>query len=140
MERAQTQYTVSVKNEVGQLRKLMMSLTQEQVPVLAVAWQAEGDTGFIRFVTDRGLGVAPALARLGWTAVQTPVHTVAVPTRPGELGRLLKLFDDAGLNVLEMYGSAEKGDTCRMVIAVDRPEIAEKLLNAYTETMFLASR
>jgi hypothetical protein len=140
MERKHIQFTVPVKTEVGQLRKLMMALEQQQVSVLGVTWQAEGEAGFIRFVTDRTLGVTQALDRLGWTAVQTPVLTVPVPTRPGELARLLKYLEDGGIAVSEMYGTSERPDCCRLVLAVDRTEIAEKLLAAYADTLFLASR
>lgn len=140
MESKHVQFTVSVRTEVGQLRKLMMALEQQQVSVLGVTWQAEGEAGFIRFVTDKTLGVTQALERLGWSAVQTPVLTVPVPTRPGELSRLLKYLDDGGIAVTEMYGTSERPEACRLVLAVDRTEIAEKLLAAYADTLFLASR
>lgn len=140
MERTQVQYTVSVKNEVGQLRRLALALAQEKIAVLGLSWQAEGEAGLIRFVTERTLGVAQALERLGWSAVQSPVLTVPVPTRPGELARLLKVLDDAGLGVLEMYGTAAPGETCRLVLAVDRPEVAEKVLAGFTDTVLLATR
>lgn len=140
MERTQVQYTVSVKNEVGQLRRLALALAQEKIAVLGLSWQAEGEAGLIRFVTERTLGVAQALERLGWSAVQSPVLTVPVPTRPGELARLLKVLDDAGLGVLEMYGTAEPRETCRLVLAVDRPEVAEKILAGFTDTLLLATR
>lgn len=140
MERAHIQFTVSVKNEVGQLRKLAMALAQEGLVVPALSWQAEGEAGFIRFVTDRTLGVTKALERLGWTAVQTPVLTVPVNNRPGELARMLDLLEDAEVGICEMYGSSERGDVCRLVLSLDKPKLAEKLLAGFAENLVLPGR
>lgn len=140
MERAHIQFTVSVKNEIGQLRRLAMALAQEGLVVPALSWQAEGEVGFIRFITDRTLGVTKALERLGWTAVQTPVLSVPVNNRPGELARMLNLLEDAEVAVSEMYGSSERAEACRLVLAVDKPKLAEKLLTAFAENLVLTGR
>lgn len=140
MERTHTQFTVSVKNEVGQLRKLAMALAQEGIVLPALCWQAEGEAGFVRFVTDRTFGVTKALERLGWTAVQTPVLSVPVGNRPGELARMLNVLEDAEVSVSEMYGSSERGDVCRLVLAVDKPKLAEKLLAGFAENLVLPGR
>lgn len=140
MERAHTQFTVSVKSEVGQLRKLAMALAREGVVAPALSWQAEGEAGFIRFITDRTFGVAKALERLGWPAVQTSVLSVPVSNRPGELARMLNLLEDAEVAISEMYGSSERGDVCRLVLAVDKPKLAEKLLTSFAENLVLQGR
>ena len=140
MERAHIQFTVSVKNEVGQLRKLAMALAQEGLVVPALSWQAEGEAGFIRFITDRTFGVTKALERLGWTGVQTPVLSVPVSNRPGELARMLNLLEDAEVSIAEMYGSSERPDVCRLILSVDKPKLAEKLLAVFSENLVLPAR
>ena len=137
MERAYIQYTVPLKAEFGQLQRLAVALAREQVTVQALSWQAEGEAGFIRFVTDRTLGVTKALESLGWTAVQTPVLSVSVPDRPGELARLFKLLDNSGVGVQEMYGATGQAEACRLILSVDRLERAEQLLAAYNDTFVL---
>ena len=139
MERTHTQFTVPVKNELGQLRKLALALAREQVVVLGLCWQAEREAGFIRFITDQAIGAAKALEGLGWTAVRTPVLSVPVPNKPGELARMLKLLDDGGILVDEMYGTSGSPEACRLVLCVDKPDRAEKLLAAFAETLVLAT-
>lgn len=140
MELSLIQFTVPVKNEVSQLRKLTMALEREHVAVSGLAWQAEGEAGFIRFVTDKPLGTSKALEALGWTAVRTPVLASPVLHGPGDLSRLLKLLEDGTVAVQEMYGASGPDGACRLFLSVDRLERAEKLLHAFAETQLLSAR
>ncbi|MDE2290752.1 MAG: hypothetical protein KGL53_01610 [Elusimicrobia bacterium] len=140
MERTHTQFTVSLSSAPGQLRRLVAALALEQVSVTGLSWQAEGEAGILRFVTDKTLGVEKVLKRLGLGVVETPVVTVPVSNKPGELARMLQLLDDAGVEVREMYGSSDKPETCRLLVAVDKPERARTLLRVFAETLVLATR
>lgn len=140
MELSLIQFTVPVKSEVSQLRKLAMALEREQVAVQGMSWQAEGEAGFIRFVTDKPLGTAKALESLGWTAVRTPVLAAPVLRGPGDLPRMLKLLEDGSVTLQEMYGASGPDGAGRLFLSVDRLERAEKLLHAFAETQLLSAR
>jgi len=44
------------------------------------------------------------------------------------------------VGVTEMYGSSERSDVCRLVLSVDKPKLAEKLLACFAENLVLPAR
>lgn len=134
------QFTVPVKNEVGQLRRLALALEKARVVVLGLSWTAEGEAGFIRFVSDDPAATSKALEELGWNATQTPVLSASAPASPGELARMLKILDDGAVSLQEMYGTCSRSGVRTLVLSVDRLERAEKLLEAFSQTEELTAR
>lgn len=130
-----TQFTVVLKNEPGQLRRLCLALAREQISILGLSAETIGDVGLVRFITDKTLDVRTVLEDLGLTPVQRQVFCVPIFNRVGELARVTKLLEDAGINIETLYGTAESGETCRLVLAVDKPERAEKLLGALADNL-----
>lgn len=137
--RAMTQYTVTVKDQPGQLRRVCMALAREKISVLGISADTLGDVGVIRFIADRSLDVPKALEAVDCRVFPRPVFLVPLFNRVGELARMAKLLEDAGVGISALYGTAEDGEACRLVLAVDRPERAEKLLSAFAENLVLTA-
>lgn len=139
MERHVTQYTVPLKNEPGQLRRLTAALAREQVNVLGLCWQAQGEAGVLRFIADKDLPTQKALDDMGWRWISLPVLAIPLTNKPGELARLMRVLEDNGIAVQSVYGSAEAGAGCRLVLAVDKKDKAERLLASFGEALVVAT-
>lgn len=134
------QYTVALRNEPGQLHRLAAALAHEHAELLGLAVETVGDVGCARFIAERSPAVRRALADLGLTAFQKPVFVVRAGARTSELERLTRLLGESGVNIETLYATAGEGDHCRLILAVDKPEKAERLLTDFAEGAPLAAR
>lgn len=135
-----TQYSVPVKNESGQLLKIAKTLAKEQVNIIGIASVTIGDVGYVRFLAEKSLTVKKVLEDQGFQVFETPVFRVALSNKPGELARMAEVLEENGVNIENIYGTTNGGEHAHLVLAVNRPEKAEKLLAKFTEGLVLANR
>lgn len=133
----QTQYTVVLKNDDGDLQRLAAALAAEEASLYGLSWRTEGELGVMRFLAADEEAVERAVASMGSRAVRTPVLSVPMATRASDLGRMLKLLEQGGVRAQALYGSSDRLGSWRLVVCADRPERAEKLLGAFSETLSL---
>lgn len=135
--RIQTQFTVVMKNDEGELQRLAAALAGEEVCLYGLSWRTEGDLGVVRFIAADEEAVERAVSALGSRALRTPVLSVPMANRASDLGRMLRLLEQGGVRAQALYGSNDRLGSWRLVVCADRPERAEKLLGAFTETLSL---
>lgn len=140
IKQSMMQYSIPVKNESGQLHKIAIALAKEQVNVIGIASETIGDVGYVRFLAEKDLTVKKVLENQGFQVFETRVFCVALPNRAGELARLTEILEENGVNIETIYGTTNGGEHARLVLAVNRPEKAEKLLAQFADGLEFANR
>lgn len=122
------QYAVAVNNEPGQLHRVTQALADHGVGVLALAAEATGYVGRIRFLAERGPLVRAAMEKHGFPLFQSPASSVLLHNRPGELARFTRALSDGGVNIRSAYMTVGDGQHGRVMLSVDQPERTQRLL------------
>jgi hypothetical protein len=125
-----TQYSVALKNEPGTLHKMTQILYKEDINISGITTESLGDVTFVRFMC-REPKVKKLLEKAHHEVFDNPAFEVELPNQPGALNRLAKELADKEINILNVYGTANGGTTGKVVLAVDKPEEAQALLEEY---------
>jgi hypothetical protein len=125
--RTVTQFSVVVPNEPGELAKVTYLLSQEEVNIEGVLSVNVGDTASIQFVADGGSAVRRRLEAAGLAVLENQVFHIQLPNKPEHLNELARELAADGINILSLYGNVE-GDLVKLVLAVDQPESAARVM------------
>jgi len=123
------QISAWVEDRPGMLGRVADALGEKKVDIRAFMAAVMDRRGFVRVVVDK-----PALARRifsehGWQTTVDDLVEVAIPDRPGSLGRVADRLGAAGINVEYAYlGAARSARTVNLYLAVRDPAAALKAL------------
>jgi hypothetical protein len=98
----QKEITVKLANSPGSLGRVAQVLGAERINLLAMSIDP---SGLLRMVVDNPLHAAGTLREQHYNVEERDVLFTAMPNEPGSLGRTLRLFADAGINVEYAYAS-----------------------------------
>jgi hypothetical protein len=110
-----TQLTVSVENRPGMLGEVGSALGAKSVNILAFMGTVTDNRGTIRMVVDNRAAAKRVFAEHGWETTEEQVLVVALPDKPGSLGRIAHKLREASVNI--DYAYAGLGPTARRVNA-----------------------
>ena len=102
------QISVFLENRRGRLREACGCLADAGINLVALSLADTTDFGILRTIvedTDRALQV---LKQANFTTNRTDVLAVEVEDRPGGLAKVLKVIEEADLNVEYMYAFNER--------------------------------
>lgn len=111
------------------LGRVAEALGEKKVDIRAFMAAVMDGRGFVRVVVNK-----PALARRifskhGWQTTEDDLVEVAIPDRPGALGRVADRLGAAGINVQYAYlGTAKSASKVNLYLAVPDPGAALKAL------------
>ena len=123
------QISAWVEDRPGMLGRVADALGEKKVNIRAFMAAVIDGRGFVRVVVDK-----PALARRifaehGWQTTEDDLVEVAIPDRPGALGRIADRLGAAGINVQYAYvGTAKSASRVNLYLAVADPGAALKAL------------
>jgi hypothetical protein len=123
------QISAWVEDRPGMLGRVAEALGEKKVDIRAFMAAVMDGRGFVRVVVDK-----PALARRifskhGWQTTEDDLVEVAIPDRPGALGRVADKLGAAGINVQYAYlGTAKSASKVNLYLAVPDPGAALKAL------------
>lgn len=109
------QLTVSVENRPGMLGEVGSALGAKQVNIVAFMATVANRQGIIRLIVDKGAVAKRVFAEHGWETTEEEVLQVALPDKPGSLGRIAHKLREASVNV--DYSYAGLGPSARRVNA-----------------------
>jgi len=109
------QLTVSVENRPGMLGEVGSALGAKKVNIVAFMAIVNDNRGTIRMVVDKPATAKRVFAEHRWETTEQEVLMVAIPDKPGGLGRIAHKLREASVNI--EYAYAGLGPSARKVNA-----------------------
>jgi hypothetical protein len=109
------QLTVWVENRPGMLGEVGSALGVKQVNIMAFMATVTDNRGTIRMVVDKRAAAKRVFAEHRWETTEEEVLIVALPDKPGSLGRIAHKLREASVNI--QYAYAGLGPSARRVNA-----------------------
>lgn len=97
------QLSVFLENKSGRLARVTRVLGEKQVNIRALSVADTTDFGILRIIVDRPEEAYRALKEEGFVVTQTDVIAVCIPDKPGGLGGVLVVLEEAGINIEYLY-------------------------------------
>jgi hypothetical protein len=109
------QLTVWVENRPGMLGEVGSALGVRQVNILAFMATVADNQGIIRMIVDKRAAAKRVFAAHRWETTEEDILEVALPDKPGSLGRIAHKLREASVNI--DYSYAGLGPSARRVNA-----------------------
>ena len=109
------QLTVSVENRPGMLGEVGSALGAKKVNIVAFMATVADNQGIVRMVVDKRAAARRVFAEHRWETTEEEVLEVALPDKPGSLGRIGHKLREASVNI--QYAYAGLGPSARRVNA-----------------------
>ena len=122
------QYSVFLPNKPGALNEFVKLFADQGVNIIGIASEIRDDSGVVRITVEGDKKIGNALTQAGFTTVETPVLSIEMVDKPGELEKLTKILGKYGINITTVYGTAFGGTTARMLISADDSKKAQEIL------------
>jgi hypothetical protein len=124
------QISIFIENKSGRLAEVTRVLGSQGINIRALSLADTSDFGILRLIVDQTDLAKAALKEQGFTVSKTEVVAVEVPDQPGGLYSILKVLDDARVNVEYMYAFVERcgGDAVIIFRFDDSVQAIEVLL------------
>ena len=123
------QLSVFLENRPGQLGIPVNALADAGINILTMSVADTAQFGILRIVVRNWIRARDVLERAGCVVKVTEVVAVNVPDRPGGLAQVLRIIQDAGINVEYMYALRSR-DRADIVFRFDDPGAAIGVLEA----------
>lgn len=124
------QLSVFLENRPGQMKVPCKALAEAGITILAMSLADTEQFGILRFIVKDVAQAREVLAKAGCVVKETEVLAVEVQDRPGELLRLLEVFEQAGMTIEYMYAfnTNRPGGKAALAFRFDDPDAAVKAL------------
>ena len=125
------QISIFIENKSGRLAEVTRVLGSQGINIRALSLADTSDFGILRLIVDQTDQAKAALKEQGFTVSKTEVVAVEVPDEPGGLYSILKVLEDASVNVEYMYAFVERcGGNAVIIFRFDDSAQAIKVLLA----------
>ncbi len=123
------QLSLFVENNRGHLRAPCQVLADAGVNLTTLSLADTQQYGILRLIIGRWQQAKATLEAAGFAVVVTEVLAIEVPDRPGGLADVLRVVEEANVNVEYMYAFAEKrNDKAVLIFRFDDTEAAIRAL------------
>jgi len=102
------QISIFIENKSGRLAEVTRVLGEQGVNIRALSLADTSDFGILRLIVDKTDLAKEILRDKGFTVSKTEVVAVEVPDQPCGLANILKVLDEASVNVEYMYAFVER--------------------------------
>lgn len=102
------QISIFIENKSGRLAEVTRVLGSQGINIRALSLADTSDFGILRLIVDKTDLAKTALKEQGFTVSKTEVVAIEVPDQPGGLAGILKVLDEAKVNVEYMYAFVER--------------------------------
>jgi hypothetical protein len=110
------QLSIFLENRAGRLSEITDNIGESGVNIKAISLADASNFGILRIVVDDIENTRKMLKDRGFTVRVTDVAAVKVKDKPGELGKILKIIENAGINVEYVYGLSDHAEGCAVLI------------------------
>jgi hypothetical protein len=101
------QISVFLENNAGRLGEVTRTLAGAGVNIRALSIADTADFGILRLIVNSHDKALKALTDAGFTARISDVAALEVEDAPGNLAKIMELFQRAGVNIEYLYASLE---------------------------------
>ncbi|MBM4249106.1 MAG: ACT domain-containing protein [Euryarchaeota archaeon] len=122
------QFSIEVKDRVGELARVTEILADRAINIVALASETSGSRPTIRVVTGDHESARKALSRSGREFSEQEILVVRVLDRPGELAKLARRLARSAVNVESIYLFGKNRGHTELALAVDDLKLAKKVL------------
>jgi len=122
------QYTVFLPNVPGALGRFIELFVNEGINIIGIASEIRDDSGVVRVTVDTDMKISYILTNAGFTTVETPMISIELTDKPGQLLNLAKTLASHGINITTVYGTALGGNTSRILLNVSDADRAVEIL------------
>ncbi|HOX22402.1 MAG TPA: ACT domain-containing protein [Elusimicrobiales bacterium] len=122
------QYSVFMPNKPGALSSFTKLFMDAGANIHGIASEIRDDSGIVRVAVDGDTQMATILAKAGFTCIETPILSIEVPNRPGEVHRIGTILSECGINITTVYGTGIDGQKSRVLLATSDTEKALEIL------------
>lgn len=124
-----TQISIFLENRKGRLYEVCNLLAKHGINLLALTIAETEGFGVLRIIADRPSDAISLLKENSFAAKLTDVVVAEIEDSPGGLAKILKVLDDADLNIEYMHAFlARKSPAAYMVFRFDEPDRAIAVL------------
>jgi len=119
------QISIFLENKSGRLAEVTRVLAAGGINIRALSLADTADFGILRLIVDRTDEAKGILKEGGFTVGKTEVVALEVPDRPGGLARILRILEEAAINVEYMYAFVQRsGDNAIIIFRFDETDRA----------------
>jgi len=123
------QLTVFIENRRGRLAAVCGALGRAGINIQALSLADTADFGILRLVVSDPETAARVLRDEGFSVACNELVAVQVEDRPGGLARVLRVLDEAGVNVEYLYPfTGEREGRARLAFRFEEPQEALRAL------------
>jgi hypothetical protein len=125
------QLSLFLENRPGHLYSVCKALADAKVNILTLSLADTQQFGILRLIVKDPAAAKAVLEKAGCVVTVTQVVATEVADRPGGLAEILKVIQDARLNVEYMYAfTFRRQDKAVLVFRFDDPDAAIRALQA----------
>ncbi len=125
------QFSIFMPNKPGALSRLASLFDERAISIVGIASEVRDDSGLVRIALAHDADVSSLLSKAGFSSVETPVLSVELGDKHGQLLRVAEALAEGKINITTVYGTATSGaQTARILIAVQNIERAFDILQA----------
>jgi hypothetical protein len=126
-----TQLSIFVENRPGRLFSICSLLGDGGINIRAITIAESEGFGILRIIVDRPDDALDILKMAGYTANVADIVAVDIVDRPGGLAEVLRVLNDAGINVEYMYGFVDRSsDNALVAFRFENPDDAVRILKS----------
>ncbi len=130
------QLTVFIENRTGRLCEVLNVLKNNKVNILSLSLADTTEFGLLRLIVDNPALGKEKLSEGGYSSLLSDVSVIKIPHTSGSLQELLRVIDEAGVNIEYMYGLSIEAEDAHVVLkASDAAKIDAILTKAGVETL-----
>lgn len=119
------QISIFMENRSGRLAHITKALGKNQVNIRAMSLADTSDFGILRLIVNDTDAALSTLKTHGFTVNLSDVIAIRIKDAPGELGRILSIFEELDLNVEYMYAFVQKSlDHAVIIFRFENPDQA----------------
>ncbi len=123
------QISVFLENKSGRLAEVTKALGQNNIDISALSIADTTDFGILRLIVNKPEEAEKVLKESGFTVSCTNVIAIAVPDKPGGLGKALEVMESESIGIEYMYAFIGKAsDEALVILRVEEPERAIEVL------------
>ncbi len=128
------QVTVFIENREGRLCEVLEILKENDINVVGASIADTSDFGLFRMIVNEPQKACDALKAGGIMSKLTDIISVVVPHKAGSLEKVLKVINEAGINIEYMYGMSSQNSDAAIAIKTEDLEATQALLEKHKLT------